>query len=297
MQTVEAQEAPKGVAPRLAFRPLTPEIGVEITGIDLRAPLDGATFAAIETAWLDHCVLLARGQDLDEDAQVAFATRFGPLGQNVNKHNGDSKRHPATMLISNIRENGQLIGALPDGEMLFHSDQCYVAKPCAAALLYGIEIPSRGGETIFANMYRAWETLPEQLKKRIDGRVATNIFEYSDTDGYGASAIEMFPRLPPGSKHHVHPVVRTHPRTGRKALYVNRGMTLQIEGMERAESDELLKAIFDHQEQERFRYTHLWRPGDLLMWDNRSTIHARNDFSSDERRMLRRVTVLGETPV
>ena len=298
MQTnpIQRQGGRTTAAPAFATRPLAPEIGVEIAGLDLREPLDDATFAAIEKAWLDNCVLLARGQDLDEDAQVAFATRFGPLGQNVNKHNGGSKLHPATMLISNIRENGELIGALPDGEMLFHSDQCYVEKPCAAAMLYGIETPSRGGETIFANMFRAWETLPEDLKRALDGRRAVNIFEYSDTDGYGASAMELFPTLPPGSKHFSHPAARVHPRTGRKALYVNRGMTLCIEGMRRAESDALLTRVFDHQEQARFQYAHTWRPGDLVMWDNRSAIHARNDFPGDERRMLRRVTVLGEKP-
>ena len=237
-----------------------------------------------------------RDKSASEEAQVAFATQFGPLAQNVNRTSGESKRHPATMLISNIRENGQLIGALPDGEMHFHSDQCYVERPCMAALLYGIEIPSHGGETIFANMYRAWETLPDALKRQVEGKKAMNIFEYSKTGGYGASAIELFPELPPNSRHYAHPIVRTHPVTGRKALYVNRGMTLYIEGMARAESDTLLKRIFDHQEQARFQYAHVWLPGDLLMWDNRCTLHARADFPANERRMLRRVTVLGERP-
>ncbi len=296
MPTEEIAQPPPLGAPGLVTRPLASEIGVEILGVDLSRPLDDATFRAIESAWLDNCVLLARGQNLDEDAQVAFAARFGPLGQNVNKHNGGSKRHPATMLISNIRENGQLIGALPDGEMLFHSDQCYVETPCSAGMLYGIEIPSHGGETIFANMYRAWETLPGDLKRAVVGRKAVNIFEYSDAEGYGASAMDLFPAPPPGSKHYAHPIARAHPATGRKALYVNRGMTMCVEGMARAESDALLTRIFDHQEQARFQYAHAWRPGDLLVWDNRSALHARNDFPANERRMLRRVTVLGQRP-
>jgi taurine dioxygenase len=279
-----------------AQRPLAPQIGVEITGLDLTQPLDDETFADIEQVWLKHCVLLLRGQSLDEDAQVAFATRFGPLAQNVNRHNGASTRHPATMLISNIREDGKLIGALPDGEMLFHSDQCYVETPCAAGMLYGIEIPSYGGETIFANMYLAFDTLPDDLKNAVDGRRAINIFEYSDAAGYGASAMEMFAELPPDSKHCAHPIVCTHPVTGRRALYVNRGMTLCIEGLPRSESDALLKQIFSHQEQLRFQYAHSWRAGDLVLWDNRCTLHARNDFPANERRKLRRVTILGKNP-
>ena len=296
MQPDQAQHAAAERPLHFTQRRLAAEIGVELVGLDLSRGLDAATFRAVESAWLEHCVLLVRGQDLSEDAQVAFALQFGPLAQNVNKHNGGSKRHPATMLISNIRDNGQLIGALPDGEMLFHSDQCYIETPCMAAMLYGMEIPSHGGETIFANMYRAYEALPDDLKRAVEGRKAINIFEYSDTDGYGASAMELFPELPPGSKHYAHPVVRTHPATGRKALYVNRGMTLCLEGMARADSDALLKRLFDHQEQPRFQYSHSWRPGDLVMWDNRCTLHARADFPAGERRMLRRVTVLGEKP-
>ena len=234
--------------------------------------------------------------DLDEDAQVAFALQFGPLAKNINKHNGGSRRHPATMLISNVRQNGQLIGALPDGEMLFHSDQCYIEVPCMAAALYGIEIPSHGGETIFANMLRAWETLPDDLKSAVAGRKAVNIFEYTDTDGYSASAMELFADIPAGSKHFAHPIARTHPVTGKTALYVNRGMTLCVEGMPRAESDALLLKLFEHQEQPRFQYSHAWRRGDLVMWDNRSVLHARNDFPADQRRMLRRVTLLGDRP-
>ena len=166
-----------------------------------------------------------------------------------------------------------------------------------AALLYGIEIPSHGGETIFANMYRAYETLPDDLARAIEGRKALNIFEYNEEGGYGQSAMELYAERPAGAKCFAHPIVRTHPATGRKALYVNRGMTLCIEGMARGESDALLLRLFDHQEQPRFQYSHIWRVGDLIMWDNRCSLHARTDFPSDERRILRRVTVLGETPV
>ena len=166
-----------------------------------------------------------------------------------------------------------------------------------AALLYGIEIPAHGGDTIFANMYRAFETLPDDLRAAIEGRKALNIFEYKEDGGYGQGAMDLYDAVPAGAKCHAHPMVRTHPVTGRKALYVNRGMTMCVEGMERSQSDALLNRLFDHQEQPQFQYTHHWRVGDLIMWDNRCSLHARTDFPAEERRILRRVTVLGEIPV
>ena len=280
-----------------ALHPLAPLIGVEVRGVDLSQPLGDVAFAKIRDAFHRHCVILLRGQNLSEEAQVDFARRFGPLASSVNRNSGQSGAHSSSFLISNVRENGKLIGALPDGEMLFHSDQCYVERPCMAALLYGMEIPSYGGETLFANMYAAYDALPPDLARAIEGRKAINIFEYNEEGGYGQSAMDLYASLPPGAKSFAHPIVRTHPATLRKALYVNRGMTLQVEGMDRADSDALLLRIFDHQEQARFQFAHKWRVGDLIMWDNRCTIHARTDFPADERRVLRRVTVLGEAPV
>jgi taurine dioxygenase len=279
-----------------ALRPLAPEIGVEISGVDLWNPLDEATFEAVRDAFHAHCVILIRGQSLTEAEQVLFARNFGPLASAVNRNSGLSQEHASSFLISNVRENGKLIGALPDGEMLFHSDQCYVEQPCMAALLYGIEIPSHGGETIFANMYRAYETLPEDLARAIEGRKALNIFEYNEEGGYGQSAMELYAEPPAGAKCFAHPIVRTHPATGRKALYVNRGMTLCIEGMERARSDDLLLRLFDHQEQAQFQYSHSWRVGDLIMWDNRCTLHyAVHDYGEAER-VLYRTTICGDVP-
>jgi taurine dioxygenase len=195
------------------------------------------------------------------------------------------------MLISNIREDGKPIGALPDGEMHFHTDQCHQERPAMASMLYAIEVPRAGGNTLFANGYKAYETLPDALKLRIAGRKALNAYDY-DT-----AAMKRGTRLAEGVPSCEHPVVRTHPATGRKALYVNRLMTVRIEGLPADESDELLDALFAHQERREFVYEHVWRPGDLLMWDNRCTLHARTDFSPDERRLMRRVTILGEKPV
>ena len=205
---------------------------------------------------------------------LRFAECFGPLAKVVNVQS--TTGHPSVMLISNIRKDGKPIGALPDGEMQFHTDQCYLERPAMASMLYAIEVPSVGGDTLFANAYSAYETLPADIKRKL---------------------VKRGTRLRDGVPHYVHPVVRTHPGTGRKALYVNRLMTLAIEGMPEAESDELLNLLFDHQEQRQFVYEHVWRVGDMLMWDNRCTLHARSDFSSAERRLMRRIAVLGEKPV
>jgi taurine dioxygenase len=214
------------------------------------------------------------------------------LGEPARIHTKQFVRtHPAVMLISNIREDGKLIGALPDGEMHFHTDQCHQERPAKASMLYSIEVPSQGGNTLFANGYKAYETLPDDIKRRIEGRRALNAYDYD------RAATKRGTELAEGVPHYAHPVVRTHPDTGRKALYVNRLMTIRIEGLPADESEELLSFLFDHQERREFVYEHVWQTRELLMWDNRCTLHARTDFSADERRLMRRVTILGEKPV
>jgi len=270
-------------------RPLSAAIGAEIIGVDLREPLDAASFEQILAAWHQHLVILLRDQKLTEEDQVRFAERFGPPAKIHTKQ--FIQKHPAVMLISNIREDGKPIGALPDGEMHFHTDQCHQERPAMASMLYAIEIPSKGGNTLFANAYAAYETLPSDLKRRIEERKAVNAYDYDSAATIRGGDISS------DAPSYAHPVVRTHPATGRKALYVNRLMTRRIEGLPPHESEELLNLLFDHQERPEFIYEHVWRPGDILMWDNRCTLHARTDFSADERRLLRRVTILGEKPV
>jgi taurine dioxygenase len=270
------------------LRPLSPALGAEISGIDLRDPIEAALKAKLLDAWHEHLVILLRGQVLDEDAQVRFAQAFGPPAK-ITSGRSFSVKHPSVMLISNIRQDGKPIGALPDGEMQFHTDQCHQAVPAKATVLYAIEIPSHGGNTLFANAYAAYATLPADIKARIAGRRALNAYDKDST--------QRTTRYDNAASSCWHPVVRTHPATGRKALYVNRLMTREIEGLPREESDALLEKLFDHQEQRQFVYEHVWRPGDILMWDNRCTLHARTDFPAGERRLLRRVTILGETPV
>lgn len=272
-----------------ATRPLSPALGAEIVGIDLRQPLTQTLVDHLREVWHQSLVILLRDQTLSEEDQVRFAECFGTLGKTINVHNTGS--HPAVMLISNIRKDGKPIGALPDGEMQFHTDQCYVERPAAASMLYAIEVPNVGGNTLFANGYTAYESLPRDVKQRIAGRKAINAYDYAN------ASVKRGTRLGDGAPHWSHPIVRTHPATGRKALYVNRLMTVAIEGLPESESDELLNFLFDHQEQSQFIYEHVWRVGDILMWDNRCTLHARTDFSPTERRLMRRITILGEKPV
>jgi taurine dioxygenase len=288
METNLAQASPVR-AEGITAVPLSPAIGAEIVGVDLRAPLSNAQFAQILDAWHRYCVLLFRNQHLETEDQLRFAERFGELSKVINNHSQNSG-HPSVMLVSNIRKDGQLIGGLPDGEMHFHSDQCYVERPIKGTMLYAIELPGQGGNTLFANMYLAYETLPADVQQRITGLKAMNVYDYANNPTTRGATIRE------GVPHYAHPVARTHPDTGRKALFVNRLMTDHILDMPREESDRLLAVLFDHQEQRRFVYEHVWSVGDLLLWDNRCSLHARTDFDPSERRLLRRVAIRGEQP-
>ena len=276
----------------LKIEPLSPAIGVEISGVDLSEPLDEQTFARIRRAWEENCIALFRDQALDEEAQVRFAQRFGELGGVINDTDPLKRgtAHPGILYISNIRVDGKLTGALPDGEMFFHSDQCYLQRPAMASMLYAMEIPSEGGNTLYANCFKAYEALPEEMKQRLKGKRALNAYDYDGAPTLRGSV------LPEGVKRWAHPIVRTHPATGRKSLYVNRLMTWCIVGMAPGESRALLDHLFDHQERPQFVYEHRWRVRDVVVWDNRSCLHARTDFSPSERRRLRRVTVNGDEP-
>jgi taurine dioxygenase len=279
---------------RIALRKLAPAIGAEVVGVDLSQPVDDALFREIERAWHDHCILLFRKQTLDDLQQVAFAGRFGDLAHTLKAYEG-GKIHPALMFVTNEKKDGKYVGALPDGEMFFHSDMCYLEQPLSAAMLFAIALPPEGGNTVFASMYAAHDALPPNLREKLEGRLAVNSYE----PGYGTSNVKMRTKAPSSPTAHAfaHPVIRTHPATGRKALYVNRLMTEYIVDMPRAESDALLEQLFDHQEQPQFQYEHRWEIGDLLMWDNRCTLHARKDFPATHLRKMRRVAVKGERPV
>src|ERR1700739_1648094 len=270
--------------------PLTKHIGAEIRGIDLREKPDEETVRAIYQAGLDHLVLIFPGQQLAQEDLVRATSFFGEIGKLSRPPKffpkGYSSLLPGIMMISNIRENGEPIGALPDGEMMFHHDMIHAEAQSKATLLYAVGIPSTGGNTLFASGYAAYDTLDPALRARLEGKKALHHYNYGSTikgDGRGTVAFS----------EQVHPVFRTHEDTGRKAVYVNRLMTVGIVDMPQEESGPLLEAVFDHAERREFVYEHVWRLGDLLLWDNRCSSHARTDFPSTERRLMLRTTVKG----
>jgi taurine dioxygenase len=277
-------------AAALQLQPLSKHIGCEVKGIDLREPVAPTTASAIYHAWLDHAVLLFRDQDLSQEDLIRITGIFGefaPLGRPAHTlPKGFAKILPNIMLISNIRENGETIGALPDGEMLFHHDTIHRDEPHKATLLYSVEIPTYGGDTLFASGTAAYDALDSAMKRKLEGLKAVHYYVYNSVKRDDKQAVNA-------ASQAVHPVVRTHEETGRKALYVNRLMSVRIEGVQEAESDATLDFLFDHSEKSEFVYSHVWRKGDLIIWDNRCSSHARTDFPSDQRRLLLRTTVRG----
>jgi taurine dioxygenase len=279
-----------GTKSRLDVVPLSGHIGAEIRGIDLREKPDDETVQAIYQAWLDHLVIIFPGQKLSQEDLLRATTYFGENGglsrPAKDRPKGFDKLLPGIMLISNIRENGEPIGALPDGEMMFHHDMIHADVPSKATLLYSVEIPSTGGNTLFASGYAAYDTLDPQIRNRLEGRKALHHYNYGSVqkgDGKGTASFGQ----------NIHPVFRTNEDTGRKAVYVNRLMTVGVEGIPQDEAEPLLNAVFDHAEKPEFVYEHVWRLGDLLLWDNRCSSHARTDFPTTERRLMLRTTVKG----
>ena len=195
---------------------------------------------------------------------------------------------PHTLLVSNMKVDGKPIGAFGEGEMWFHIDSGYAEKPYKYTFLYGLKLPSWGGNTRFANMYRAYEELPEDIKRQIAGRRAMHVHEYKRAERVDTSADVS------DAPHWYHPIVISHPETGRKSLFVDRLMTFRIEGMAHADSERLLNLLFDHSESPQFVYEHVWRLKDFVMWDNCCTTHGRTYFPENEERLLRRCTVEGE---
>ncbi|EDM47914.1 TauD/TfdA dioxygenase family protein [Marinobacter algicola] len=264
--------------------PLSPALGAEVRGVDL-THIDDAHAQELNELWLKHHVLVIRDHSVTEDELVEFAQSFGSI-ENARKMSPLATR-PEIMVISNIREGEAALGALPDGELFWHFDRIHQKVPNKAGVLHSIELPSKGGETRFSSMCQAYEALPEETKRKLEGLTALNTYQYGQTNAANKQLTKDSPSA-------VHPVVRTIPETGKKALYVCRLMTDRILELPEAESEALLAELFDHCERPEFIYEHSWRLGDTLIWDNRCVLHARNDFNENERRLLKRVTV-GDT--
>ena len=267
---------------------LSEAAGARISGVDLRGGLDDAVMKDIHRAWLDNFVIVIPGQNLSGDDQIAFTEWFGPR-QEVRTVKVVDEGPQNFMYVANKKVDG-MDGVLPDGEMQFHTDQCYYETPSRATILFAIEIPSEGGNTKFANAYQAYDSLDSATKERLSGLKALNVYDYD------ANATVKTNESSPDAPRYAHPVVIRHPETGREVLYVNRLMTDHIVGIDRAESDALLEGLFQVLEDPANSYEHVWTPGDLVMWDNLCTLHARTWFDPSMSRVLRRTTVAGQPP-
>jgi len=275
----------------IRYEKLSRHTGAEIRDIDLSTPLASEVAREIYDIFVDHCVMLFRGQNLTQEQLISASANFGSVAHYARpadlRSDVQRKTPPQIMLITNIREDGKPIGALPDGEMWFHHDMIHADLPHKATMLYAVQIPDHGGNTCFSNLFAAYDALPERLKQKLEGRTALNAFNYG-------SRFKGDPEGLAARKEAEHPAVIVHPDNGRKAIYVDRLMTHAIVGMDPKESDALLEEVFDFIERDEFVYEHEWRKGDVLMWDNRSSIHARRDFPADQIRLMWRTTLEGE---
>jgi taurine dioxygenase len=281
----------------LALRKVSPILGAEVKGIDLSAPVAPETIEELTQAVAEYGVLVFPDQHLPPEQHLRFTRRFGPLEEHV-LSDALLPGHPEIYVLSNVVENGKPQGRSYAGTY-WHSDLSYVKEPSLGSMLYALEVPEVGGDTLFASMYRAYETLSRGLQRLLEGLEAVHDFAHADklyfskrTDGGQLTAAQKA-RTPPVT----HPVLRTHPVSGRRALFVNPGFTAHFADMSPEESQPLLQYLFQHAIQPAFVYRHRWRRGDLVFWDNRCTMHqAIRDYGPDEHRHMHRTTVRGESP-
>jgi taurine dioxygenase len=273
----------------MEIAPIAGALGAEISGVDLAAELDAATVAAIRRALLDHLVVFFRGQALTPGQLVAFAARFGTLSRYP--FVAGLADYPEVIEVAKREHERVNFGGV------WHSDTTYLAEPPMGSLLLAREVPKAGGDTLFANMYLAYETLSEGMRRLLDTLVGVSSSAKADVTRTREDSIRTSPSGQSREQFLAeHPVVRTHPETGRKALYVNTAHTVRFQGMSEAESAPLLDFLFHHQVRPEFTCRFRWTPGSLAFWDNRATQHNPiNDYHGD-RRIMHRVTLAGDRP-
>src|SRR5262249_40421991 len=277
---------------KLSINPLSNALGAEVTGIDLRLPLDEEGAEALRNAFAEHVVLCIRSQELSEEDQIRAAGYFGKVHvrklENYVRDPGGKSDTPF-MLVTNIVENGKPIGVFGDGEMWFHHDTSYYPEPHRATFLYALKLPSWGGNTCFSNMYKAYENIPRPLRDKLEGRKVLQVHDYKRRERLDLDTIDLN-----SVRNQWQPIFITHPATGRKSLYISRLMSAQIEGLSKAESEDALEQLFELSEDPAIVYEHSWKLGDLVIWDNWCSIHARKDFPRDQPRLMRRLTIEGQ---
>ncbi|SAL21711.1 taurine dioxygenase [Caballeronia terrestris] len=280
----------------IEIHPFDAPLGAEVIGLDLSKPLSPDDFTRIHRAHLDHHVLVFRDQRITPEQHIAFSKRFGPLQIHV-LHQFALSGHPEVLIVSNIVENGQPIG-LGDAGHYWHSDLSYKEKPSLGSLLHAQELPAVGGDTLFANMHLAWDALPQHLREAVEGRRAehTYLAKYAELQKRSPWRPNLSAEQIAQVKPVVHPIVRTHPETGRKALFVSEHFTTRVVDMPEDESNALLAELFAHSVRPEFIYRHRWAEHDLVFWDNRSLMHLAAGTPDEERRRLYRTTIEGDLP-
>ncbi|RZF27418.1 TauD/TfdA family dioxygenase [Paraburkholderia sp. UYCP14C] len=271
-------------------------LGAEVLGLDLGQPLGDDDFARIHRAHLDHHVLVFRDQRITPDQQIAFSRRFGPLQIHV-LHQFGLAGFPEVLVVSNVIENGKPIG-LGDAGHYWHSDLSYKDKPSLGSLLHAQELPAEGGDTLFANMHLAWDTLPAHLRDAVEGRSAehTYLAKYAELQKRSPWRPNLSADQIAQVKPVVHPIVRTHPETGRRALFVSEHFTTRVIGLPEDESKALLDELFAHSVRPEHLYRHRWAEHDMVFWDNRSLMHLAAGTPDHLRRKLYRTTIEGDVP-
>ena len=322
MQTAPHHDAPRaspaGTAPAntpeaLKIVPTGAALGAEIRGVDLALPVPEKVKTALRKAWSDHLVLLLRGQDIDDDRLLAASGIFGPpheaaarkyhleVGQRIDNDYLIS-RHPSISIISNLGSDGRPVkdnGALGSYEVVWHTDNSYVEVPPAGSMLYALEVPvNGGGDTSFNNQYLAYDELPDDLKDAIEGK-----YQVHDSSRNSAGVLRPGVKMPTRPEEVVgptHPLVRVHPETGRRALYLGRRRVWPsnyIVGMPNDESERLLDRLWAHATRPKYAWTHSWRVGDVVLWDNRCCMHYRSEIDVCQRRVMHRTTIKGDPPL
>jgi taurine dioxygenase len=291
---------------QVAVRPTGAALGADIEGVDLAGALRPETVAGVKQAWGEHLVLRFRDQRLSDDDLMRFSRIFGeldwaPIAAAKVKVPGEDRYIDGTpegrqyvMVISNVIENGVAIGQLGAYEAIWHTDMSYIAEPPSASALYSLEVPPAGGDTGFCNMYLAYETLTPELRRQIEGRLCRHDASRNSAGELRRGFVDApDPSQTVGAEH---PLVRTHPVTGRKALFLGRRRNAFIPGLALADSEALLDALWAHASKDKFAWYQQWRAGDLILWDNRCVMHRRDAFDPATRRVMHRTQIKGDRP-
>jgi taurine dioxygenase len=273
--------------------PMNAALGAEVRGVDLRH-LDETAFKRLMSTWHQYSVVLLRGQLLNDQELIAFSRRLGDLDWAPVQETGRRfvEGLPEIYIVSNVKVNGEPIGSLGDGEAVWHTDMSYLDMPPKASMLYSLEVPPTGGNTSFCSMYAIYEALPAGLKDRITGLKIKHDGTFN-SGGYVRQGVTPTddPITSPGA---VHPLVCTHPDTGRRMLYLGRRRNAYLVGLELKVSEALLDELWSFVDRPEFAWEHVWRVGDLVLWDNRCTMHRRDAFDANSRRIMHRTQVKGD---